>query len=419
MAMTYDTSADGVLLFGGAGGSNRTWTLTNGNWTELYPTASPAPRARASMAYDNVTGQALLFGGETGSTDRNDTWTFSGGAWTEIPTRTAPSPRYGAALTYDARAGYFLLFGGLEGKTFLNDTWKYENGQWTNLTDTLSGSPPARFAASLAYDPLNGTAVLFGGVGISPVDHRNQTLADTWVFSGGAWKELHPHRRPPPRWFADLSTDPSVGGLLLFGGLGGGSTRNDTWAYGNGTWSQLSPPRSPPARFLAGTAYDPTSGTVVLFGGLSSNRPHVPILGDTWTFRDGTWVALRPYTTDLVKFSEFGLPLKTRWSVEVAGKVHYTRAPALSLYLTNGTYNFTVSAPGYVPTPAQGDFFTIGGGVEHHPIHFTTGSGVPLASRSSLSGQGLAGAARHRPLGSRNLRIALQQPSGHDGVMVR
>jgi hypothetical protein len=287
MALTFDASAGGVLVFSGAGGSNDTWLFSNGTWTELHTPDAPSARARASLAYDNATGQALLFGGESGTTDQNDTWVFSGGSWTRAVTPTAPSPRYGASLTYDAETGYFLLFGGLDGHTFLNDTWKFQGGRWTNITATLGTSPPARFAADLAFDPALGEAVLFGGVGVSPLTHRNQTLSDTWTYSPSGWVKLHLAHHPPSRWFADLAPEPSQDGLLLFGGLGG-STRNDTWVFANDTWSELSPARSPPARFLAGMAYDPAIHADVLFGGLSSNQPHVPILGDTWpTFRTG------------------------------------------------------------------------------------------------------------------------------------
>ncbi len=52
--------------------------------------------------------------------------------------------------------------------------------------------PPGRYAAAMAYDPLDGYVVLFGGV------HVGVFLGDTWTFPTGTWSRCFiPH--PPNR----------------------------------------------------------------------------------------------------------------------------------------------------------------------------------------------------------------------------
>ncbi|MGC2034665.1 MAG: hypothetical protein WA761_04365 [Thermoplasmata archaeon] len=86
--------------------------------------------------------------------------------------------------------------------------------------------------------------------------------------------------------------------------------------------------------YALGTSY---SGTVVVTGsgqGTTSNTVMVP-----WT--------LVKY---LVKFTETGLPHGTDWSVTIAGQTRTTTGTSISLDLSNASYAFSITAPGYDPT---------------------------------------------------------------------
>ena len=55
-------------------GNSDTWMLGGSEWTQLA-TTGPSPRYMASMAYDGLHHQAVLFGGWAGVYS-NETWIF-------------------------------------------------------------------------------------------------------------------------------------------------------------------------------------------------------------------------------------------------------------------------------------------------------------------------------------------------------
>jgi hypothetical protein len=67
------------------------------------------------MAYDAGTHGVVLFNGSA-------TWTWSGTTWTKQAPATSPGGRAVSAMAYDPANGTVLLFGGYDGH-FLSDTW--------------------------------------------------------------------------------------------------------------------------------------------------------------------------------------------------------------------------------------------------------------------------------------------------------
>src|ERR1022692_866200 len=97
---------------------------------------------------------------------------------------------------------------------------------WTQLSP--AASPPVRFDASLAYDPGMGKLLLFGGVGSS----SGSEFRDTWTWDGTTWAHLTPAASPPARYGASLAYDPGTSQLVLFGGVSTSSgTVGDTWTW--------------------------------------------------------------------------------------------------------------------------------------------------------------------------------------------
>ena len=129
-SMAYDSGTGQLVLFGGYDSSsggflNDTWTWNGTTWTQQSPTTSPPARDFASMAYDSVTGQLVLFGGLGSSGELNDTWTWNGTTWTQQSPATSPSARDFASMAYDSVTGQLVLFGGQSSSGNLNDTWTY------------------------------------------------------------------------------------------------------------------------------------------------------------------------------------------------------------------------------------------------------------------------------------------------------
>src|SRR5260370_941699 len=117
-------------------------------------------------------------------------------------------------------------------------------------------TPAARTDASSAYDPANGTIVMFGGADKSGV------LGDTWIWDGSGWQQQHPLASPPAREFAWMGFDPATSRVVLFGGTTCAppgvddpigceyqdtqTTLADTWTWDGSSSSQLHTAQSPP-----------------------------------------------------------------------------------------------------------------------------------------------------------------------------
>ena len=224
------------------------------------------------------------------------------GSWVDLTASLNRSPpaRYFASMAYDPTDHEVVLFGGRGCSSpsgDCNDTWSYSNGTWVQLFPTLS--PPARRGAALTWDSQDGYLVLFGGMNDS---YPYLAFQDTWTFLGGQWTDRTPTvvnstNTPSVRFVAQMTDDPAAGYILLFGGCeyeGCGSPMDDTWSYLNGTWTDRTYTVGPGPSSRAGEAFvwDPASRSVLLYGGdLPSSH-----LNDTWQFSNGTWSQLHPVT---------------------------------------------------------------------------------------------------------------------------
>jgi len=120
--------------------------------------------------------------------------------WTQKFPSTSPPARYNHAMAFDSVRGQVVLFGGTDETQNLRqvrDTWVWDGTNWTQKFP--STSPPARENHAMAFDPVRGVVVLFGGVGTS-----GSTMNDTWVWDGLTWTQnfLLPHLPPShsTRW---------------------------------------------------------------------------------------------------------------------------------------------------------------------------------------------------------------------------
>jgi hypothetical protein len=236
--MAYDPTTGTVVLFGGENANGvvfgDTWSWDGVTWKQLFPPASPPARAYGSMVYDPATETVVLFGGggnengQYGFSVFGDTWEWNGTAktWTQQFPASSPSPR-ATALAYDAITKKVVLFGGGNGggnccSVFYGDTWTWDGVTWTQQSPAIS--PSARTAQSMTYYTSLGRVVLFGGTSDPP-----QGLNDTWAWNGKTWTQLKA-AQPTGLWIAAMDFNPSIDGLLLFGGeLTGDIVTNNTW----------------------------------------------------------------------------------------------------------------------------------------------------------------------------------------------
>ncbi len=267
--MAFDESTGEMVLFGGYSGSaslNETWVWDGSDWTQLSPAHVPPVRTAPSMAFDPASGNILMFGGAGPLGSRDDTWTWDGSDWTQLAPAHKPPARDGASMVFDPASGKMVLFGGNGNSGKFNDTWVWNGSDWSQLSPTHS--PSARTLASMAFDFASGNIVLFGG-------NSGGTLDDTWVFDGTDWTELSPAHSPTPRYAAVMAFDPTLGRLVLAGG-----SFNSTWTWNGSDWTQMLPAQNLGSGLYSSIAFDPRSGNMLVFGGWDGGGIH----NETWTY---------------------------------------------------------------------------------------------------------------------------------------
>jgi hypothetical protein len=195
--MVYDPGHAVHVLFGGEGAAdpmllNDTllFNAATKTWQQVGGGATPAAREAAGAAYVPGVG-VVMFGGWGNPccvTTLNDMHVWSGAAWTSVAASVASDPPRSvptlalASAAWDAGRNAMIVTGG-----FLN-TWHTPNTEiwlvrftrsgsawqatWTLASGTgcqsAAGSPPdpvVHAGARMAFDPVAGVQVFFGGEG--------------------------------------------------------------------------------------------------------------------------------------------------------------------------------------------------------------------------------------------------------------
>lgn len=133
-AATYDDSSGQVVMFGGDSSTIRnvvgTWSWKGNSWEQLPAAKSPPWVSCASMTYDSANHDVVMFGGLGGPQETqysSKTWLWNGRDWSSVPVKTPPPGRVNAAMAYDEESGQVILFGGqvtIANKAIaFDDTW--------------------------------------------------------------------------------------------------------------------------------------------------------------------------------------------------------------------------------------------------------------------------------------------------------
>ena len=282
---TSSTDKFSYIVSGGPG---------SGVIANVTPT-SPSYRFMSSMVYDPATKEVVLFGGATSSNGMiatlGDTWEWNGQTWTKMNPANSPSPRAGSAISYDESTRTVLLFGGIEIQDgtlhTLNDTWEWNGSNWNQQYPTKS--PVSRAGASMAYDPITRTDVLYGGM-----TSNSYVLDDTWEWDGSNWRQDAPRTIPGGRAESAMVYDPVSRTIVMFGGLAnnwtGSVALSDTWVWDGTNWVEQYPTNSPTARFGMSAVFDSALGEIIVNGG-STSFGALPGLSDTWAYdsRANSW----------------------------------------------------------------------------------------------------------------------------------
>jgi hypothetical protein len=263
----FDAGKGSVVVFGGVGPRSLladTWIGTDQGWKEVRPSVSPPARSGAAIAYDYVTQSVVLFGGRNGAGKAlDDTWLWNGTTWAQVQTVVSPSPRAQATMAFDAARNTVVLFGGGYSRgrqpAYLADTWLWTGNSWKEVHPGVSPSP--RAGAAVAYHAATQKLVLFGG----GVGHQ---LADTWTWDG-SWRKEELTVNPQARTGAAAAHHELLDKVVIFGGWSGERSKpilHDTWRWDGTAWTEEHQPSSPPPAYGTSMAYDPRSKSLILIG---------------------------------------------------------------------------------------------------------------------------------------------------------
>jgi hypothetical protein len=264
--------ANGLVMYGGLQSGptltlNDTWTFDGTNWNAVTPATQPPPRWGHRMVYDSRRAVIVTFGGRSPTTTAtsNDTWEWNGADWQQVFPTASPNPRAFYSMAYDERRGRTVLYGTQSGSTIGtsggNQTWEYDGTTWSQVTTAFT--PPGLETPAMAYDKGRAVTVMFGGWnGLSPGVMYNAT----WEFDGTNWVTVATATAPSARYRAGCVYDDRRGRVVVYGGFGSGTALQDTWEYDGNDWTQVLT-GGPTKSTEAYVGYLPFNNATVHFGG--------------------------------------------------------------------------------------------------------------------------------------------------------
>lgn len=272
-ALAFDVARQRLVGFGGGSGgavSAVTIEWDGALWTTASPAASPPARTGATLIWDPLRQQCVLFGGRGASGGViDDIRGFDGTTWIDHSQPTVRPPALTEACAADIGAGTFLFGGKDASGNATNQTWRWDGTQWANVTGS-GPSPSPRFGAAMtALDP--NTLLLFGG--------RTQSgtvFSDTWLYTAtGGWVLQAQPFPQAPRYDAALCSD-GAGRAWLFGGNTGFGAIGDLALFNSvGIWVPITGfglfnniPRE-----KGGLVFDRRNQRLVSFGGRNGGNP--------------------------------------------------------------------------------------------------------------------------------------------------
>jgi len=261
-------------------------------WQPLLPLAGatqPTARRSPAMAYDSHRDRIVMVGGRINQSGSNiypqETWEFDGRRW-ELISNTGPvafggyNDETNIAAYYDSQRQVTVA---IESRQTNNTTYVHEwNGtSWVTTVSLPQSVIPWRFSFEVAYDPVRGRGVMFGG------SNTGVEYGDTWEYDGTSLFQVSGFG-PMPRWGHAMTFDASRNVVVLSGGRNGPGIA-DMWDWDGNLWTPS--PNSvggPGARSFHEICYDEARSRLVLIGG-----DYGPAF-ETWEWHPSTGWSLTP-----------------------------------------------------------------------------------------------------------------------------
>jgi hypothetical protein len=160
-AMAFDPVANRLVLATSGTPAGAFYEWTGSNWQQRLPAG--APMALGALATDTAHQQIVMLDGVLNA-QPNHTWTLANGTLQQVSTAIEPARRFGAAMAYDPIRGKVVMFGG-------TNIWNWSNNLWFSLGDTWefelgAGASYTAFGAGCAGS--RGVPTLAAATGSTP-----------------------------------------------------------------------------------------------------------------------------------------------------------------------------------------------------------------------------------------------------------
>lgn len=183
----YDSSRHRILFY--VGGKTLALKPVDNTWTDLKPKESPTACETltwASMCYDPVNDEAMLFGGGMAFNldGGSRTWLYDckANTWRRLDAKVEPPLRCNSPLVFDKKSKSIVMFGGDTLAAATNETWVYRCAERTWEERMPNPSPPPMFLPATAAVPGGGVLVF----GVSAANQERKPQAETWIYDVGA-----------------------------------------------------------------------------------------------------------------------------------------------------------------------------------------------------------------------------------------
>lgn len=233
----YDQANNNIVLFGGYDNTGTvkgdTWIYNGTDWTQQSPAHNPTARYDAYMCWDPVNNYILMYGGAgtLGGTLNAETWKWSAGDWTQLfPTASPPKRQAGGKnIAYDPAVGKLILHGGADGGTQYHTTYRWDATTWTQIA---SSDPVGMGPFQSMHYCLSANRVVAKGDG-------RTTPSSLW--DGTSWtNQTAAHGTDAAT--AAMCEGLVAGSIIVFMGQLSASWTNHTWYGFDTSWV---PPASP------------------------------------------------------------------------------------------------------------------------------------------------------------------------------